>query len=197
MWLKYTQKQPPEVFYKKGVLGNFTEFTGKHPCQSLFSNKVAGLRPATLLKKSLWHRCFPVNFAKFIRTPFFTEHLWATGSLHRSCLVYLSSGKNWRGFETKYAWIFDIFRSSRPEGCSVKKLFLEIFQNAQENTLEKILCHRCFPVNFAKVLRMPFLTKHVRWLLLYFGTGEGRQENIYEFSGKVRNKCWYIQLRYQ
>ena len=28
------------------------------------------LRPATLLKKSLWHRCFPVNFAKFVRTPF-------------------------------------------------------------------------------------------------------------------------------
>ena len=23
----------------------------------------------TLLKKSLWHRCFPVNFAKFLRTP--------------------------------------------------------------------------------------------------------------------------------
>ena len=32
--------------------------------------------PATLLKKRLWHRCFPVNFVKFIRTPFFTEHLW-------------------------------------------------------------------------------------------------------------------------
>ena len=30
----------------------------------------------TLLKKSLWHRCFPVNFAKFLRTPFFTKHLW-------------------------------------------------------------------------------------------------------------------------
>ena len=24
------QKQPPEVFYKKGVLGNFVKFTGKH-----------------------------------------------------------------------------------------------------------------------------------------------------------------------
>ena len=24
----------------------------------------------TLLKKTLWHRCFPVNFAKFLRTPF-------------------------------------------------------------------------------------------------------------------------------
>ena len=30
---------------------------------------------ATLLKKSLWQRCFPVNFAKFLRTPFFIEHL--------------------------------------------------------------------------------------------------------------------------
>ena len=34
-----------------------------------------GLRPATLLKKRFWHRCFPVNFAKFLRTPTFTEHL--------------------------------------------------------------------------------------------------------------------------
>ena len=32
--------------------------------------------PATLLKKRLWHRCFPVNFVKFLRTPFLTEHLW-------------------------------------------------------------------------------------------------------------------------
>ena len=41
----------------------------------LFFNKVARLRPATLLKKSLWHRCFSVNFAKFLRTAFFAEHL--------------------------------------------------------------------------------------------------------------------------
>ena len=27
-------------------------------------------RPATLLKKRLWHRCFPVGFAIFLRTPF-------------------------------------------------------------------------------------------------------------------------------
>ena len=30
---------------KKGVLENFTKFTGKHLCWSLFFNKVAGLRP--------------------------------------------------------------------------------------------------------------------------------------------------------
>ena len=51
--------------YKKGVLRNFAKFTGKHLCQSLF-----------LLKKRLRHRCFPVNFARFLRTPFLTEHLW-------------------------------------------------------------------------------------------------------------------------
>ena len=27
-------------------------------------------------KKRLWQSCFPVNFAKFLRTPFFIEHLW-------------------------------------------------------------------------------------------------------------------------
>ena len=63
------RKQSP-----RGVLRNFAKFTGKQLCQSLFFNKVAGrLRPTTLLKKRLWHRCFPVNFEKFLRTPFLTE----------------------------------------------------------------------------------------------------------------------------
>ena len=43
-------------------------------CQGLFFNKVKG--SATLLKKRLWHRCFPVNLVKFLRTPFYIEHLW-------------------------------------------------------------------------------------------------------------------------
>ena len=67
--------------------------------------------------------------------------------------------------------------------CSVKKLFLEISQNSQENTfarvsfliklqappatlLKKRLWHRCFPVNFAKFLRTRFITEHLWWLLL-------------------------------
>ena len=37
---------------KKGVLRNSTKFTGKHLCQSLFFNKVAGLWSATLLKRN-------------------------------------------------------------------------------------------------------------------------------------------------
>ena len=48
----------------------FLKFTGKDLCQSLFFNKATDLRPATLLKKKLCRRCFPVNFAKFLRTLF-------------------------------------------------------------------------------------------------------------------------------
>ena len=29
------------------------------------------VKPATLLKKRLWRGCFPVNFAKFLTTPFY------------------------------------------------------------------------------------------------------------------------------
>ena len=60
-------------FIKKGVLRNFKKFTGKHLCQSLFFNKVAGLKPETLLKKRLWQQCFPMNFVKFLRTPFLRD----------------------------------------------------------------------------------------------------------------------------
>ena len=54
---------------KKGiVIKNFAKFTGKQLCWGLFFNKVAGLRPATLLRR-LQQRCFPVNFGKFLKTP--------------------------------------------------------------------------------------------------------------------------------
>ena len=35
---------------------------------------ILGFKPATLLKKKLWHRCFAVNFAKFLRTSFLTPY---------------------------------------------------------------------------------------------------------------------------
>ena len=54
----------------KGVLRNFAKFTGKHLFQSLYFNKVAGLRRVTLLKLTLWCTWFPVNFAKFLGAPF-------------------------------------------------------------------------------------------------------------------------------
>ena len=40
----YLQKQPPEIFYKKGVLKDFAKFTGKHLCQSLIKRLLWILR---------------------------------------------------------------------------------------------------------------------------------------------------------
>ena len=48
------QKQPLEVLCKKVVLKNFVNFIGK-----VFF---------LVSLKGLWHRCFPVKFAKFLRT---------------------------------------------------------------------------------------------------------------------------------
>ena len=45
---------------KNVVLKNFSKFRGKHLCQSLVFNKL----------QAFWHKCFPVNFQKFLRTSF-------------------------------------------------------------------------------------------------------------------------------
>ena len=69
-WFSFYRRHPPEVFYKKGVLKIFAIFTGKQLCQSLFVSYSFIKKE----KKRLWQRGFPVNFARFLRTPFFTEH---------------------------------------------------------------------------------------------------------------------------
>ena len=55
---------------KKNIFKNFAKLTGKHLCWSLFLKKVAGWRPAALLKKKLRRRRFPVTFAKFFYNSF-------------------------------------------------------------------------------------------------------------------------------
>ena len=49
MLLDYDRSTRPEVFYKKGVFKNFRKFTGKHLCQGLFFNKIAGLSSGLFL----------------------------------------------------------------------------------------------------------------------------------------------------
>ena len=58
----------PEVFRKKGVHRNFAKFTGKHLCQSLFFNKVAGR--ATLLKKETLAQVFSCEFCEISMNTF-------------------------------------------------------------------------------------------------------------------------------
>ena len=90
------QQQPPEVFFKKCVLKKFAKFTGKQLCQIHFFNKAAGLKPATLLRKRLWHKCFPVNFEMLLRTPSFIEYLWTTTSVVVKYLLLMLSQSNGR-----------------------------------------------------------------------------------------------------
>ena len=54
---------------------NFAKLTGKHLYLSLFFKDASGLQSIALLKQRLRYSCFPVNFAKFLRMPFFIEHL--------------------------------------------------------------------------------------------------------------------------
>ena len=102
----------PEVFCKKGVVRNFAKFTGKHLCQSLFFNKVAGLRPTT----------FPANFAKFLRTPCFIEHLrWLLLKFVRRCLDKL-----------KWLVLFDYFFDVRHSLLKGRLPFFILKTKAQE-----------------------------------------------------------------
>ena len=54
----YLKKQQPEVICKKGAIKNFANFTGNHPCCTLFK-----------IKLQAWGRFIPVKFTKFLRAP--------------------------------------------------------------------------------------------------------------------------------
>ena len=85
---------------------------GKHLYWSLSFNKVAGLRPATLFKKGLQHRCFPVNFVKFLGQPFLRNTsrrlLLKINLFYDQCPYHLEAGQfickanQLRGFYWKY-----------------------------------------------------------------------------------------------
>ena len=111
----------PEVFCKKGVLRNFTKFTGKHLCQNLFFNKVAWLSPATSFKKRLWHRCFPVEFCEISKNIFLHRtHLKAASEL-LPLNSNISSIINWHGSkyasqpQSFYSRVFDIMMKMKLE----------------------------------------------------------------------------------
>ena len=59
----------PEVFCKKGVLGNFAKFTGKYLCQSLFFNKVAGAA-CNFIKKEILAQLFSCEFCEISKNTF-------------------------------------------------------------------------------------------------------------------------------
>ena len=67
--IKISKRYNEQFFNKTTVLKNFAKFTEKHLRWSLFLNKNVGLQSWNSIKKRLQHRFFPVNIAKFLRTP--------------------------------------------------------------------------------------------------------------------------------
>ena len=57
------RKQPPELFYKKGVLRNFAKFTGKH------------LEACKFIKKETPAQVFSCQFFEIFKNTFFTNFL--------------------------------------------------------------------------------------------------------------------------
>ena len=81
----------------------------------IWINFFGGNHGATLLKKRLWYRGFPVNFARF-NNSFFTEHLWTNASVWQQLLALY--------FVIIYSW-----QLSKREKSSVRgKKFVHIFQ---------------------------------------------------------------------
>ena len=92
--------------------------------------------------------------------------------------------RQWRISSTAFLLAMDntltiyeaMYRSSRPEVCYTKctgkhlcqSLFLRKLQaSGRPATLLKRFWHRCFSVNFVKLLRTLFYIEHLWWLLLY------------------------------
>ena len=81
------QKQPPEALCKKMCSWKFHKIHRKTPVPEAFFNKVAGLRPVTLLKKRLWPQVcnfikkgflvqgFSCEFCEISKNTFFTDHI--------------------------------------------------------------------------------------------------------------------------
>ena len=65
----------PDVFFEKGILRNFSKFTGKYLCQSLIFNKTAG-GTCNFIKKETLAQVLSCEFYEISKNTFFTEHLW-------------------------------------------------------------------------------------------------------------------------
>ena len=74
----------------------------------------------TLLKKKLWHRCFSVNFAKFLRKPFIQD---TSGRLLLLLGILWTVQNNWLVFQ------------------DTREKFIQILHSTNELVLEKSLTH--------------------------------------------------------
>ena len=133
----------------------------KTPVAESFFNKVASLTLQRYYKETL-EQVFSSEFSVIFKKTCFKEHLRTTvcSSVEKRSLSYFHNQFNFLKVKSSEAVA---------QRCSQK--FRKIHRKApvpefSATLLKKGLWHRCFLVNFAKFIRAPFLTEHLRWLLL-------------------------------
>ena len=151
----------PQVFYKVDVPKDLAKFTGEHQFRSLFFNKAVGrrLKVCNFIKKLT-----PVQVV-FVKFASFEEHI-SYREVAEDCF-WIYQNISCRKVSVSQLVISKSYTELGRTGRS--KLFFPAHINyclRPATWLKKRLWRRCFPVNFAKFLRTPFLQNSSRWLLL-------------------------------
>ena len=116
-----------QMFFKISVLKNFAVFTGKHQLWSLFLIKLQTWRSA----KRLQHRCFPVNIAKFLRTPPVAASVkwWNSTKMFVNFFSHRLTSRSRKNTIEKYSIYWNVLLSSRQSGIPVWNVLHVIAQN--------------------------------------------------------------------
>ena len=136
------------------------------------------LRPATLLKKRLWHRCFPRNFAKFLRTPSPTKHL-------RWLLLFLTMRK-------KYCmWMNSNFTGNQSSNKSKHfHLFLILMSKNLGFFIVKL------SLNSWRILLKNNFYKHIfrsSHLQMFFKISALKNFAIFRIKNRLQHRCFRVR----
>ena len=91
-----------------------------------------GPRPTSLLKKRLWHRCFPMIFAKFLRTTFLQN---ASGRLRLLKLYYFTYLFPLRKKCRKKEFFWSVFSCIQSEYRKMRTTKISVFERFSHSEL--------------------------------------------------------------
>ena len=141
------------MFFNSFFLEEF--FTGKHLCQSLF----------------FWHKCFPANSTKFLRTPFLqntSEDCFCKCKVNTALPFYLklfhyNYKYQWKKIKKKVRGLFNLKKQKQLSGGVLYgKVCLEIYcKFTGEHP-----CRSVISINLLLISRTPFSTEHLQTTLL-------------------------------
>ena len=137
------------MFFNSFFLEEF--FTGKHLCQSLF----------------FWHKCFPANSTKFLRTPFLqntSEDCFCKCKVNTALPFYLklfhyNCKYQWKKIKKKVRGLFNLKKQKQLSGGVLYgKVCLEIYcKFTGEHP-----CRSVISINLLLISRTPFSTEHLQ-----------------------------------